>query len=376
MLMRVEASRLGLLVGFTRFRCLLCDFSRGLSRFLSWFPRSRVIWGSNSSCGGSDDSVSDGCGASDKGGGSTGAGGGAFGKEGGGAAGAGDGISGEGEGVATGAGGDVSGEDGGAESGGGVSGKGGGGVTGAGGDVFGEGKDAAAGAGGVSCKGTGGTARAGISGEGAATGAGFGIFVEGGRDAAGAGGGISGKDGGGVGTGGGAVLTGVSTGAWTGSGGTAMSIEKFCEEVHCCGLGTLDCESIEEEKSRSFNERCEVFLMTGARTWLVLGEALGVGAGLAGGAPGLVPGVPTVVPEGAGATFFATAAGGGVFAGWRCGGGEGCCPALGSDSARWSSALKGCRQLPQRTRPWRASNCSDVSRKTVWQPGQRVSIEN
>ncbi|MCL2591447.1 MAG: hypothetical protein FWD67_11410, partial [Betaproteobacteria bacterium] len=216
-----------------------------------------------------------------------------------------------------------------------------------GGGSFGEGKGVAALAGGGSFG----------EGKGVATCVGSGSFGEGKGVAAWAGGGSFGEGKGVATCVGGDVflLAGVVTEACVGVGDTTVSVNrwfsggKFCEEAQCCaGLGTLDCVSIEDEKSSSLNERCEVFLMTGARASLLFG-----GTSNAEAAPGFVPGATAVALEGDVAAGFAAVVGeDGVLAGWRCEGeGDGGCPALGSDSARWSSALKGCKQLPQRTRP-------------------------
>ncbi|MCL1825432.1 MAG: hypothetical protein FWG26_05730 [Betaproteobacteria bacterium] len=111
--------------------------------------------------------------------------------------------------------------------------------------------------------------------------------------------------------------------------------------------------SIEDEKSSSLNERCEVFLITGARTGLVFGEMPGAEAGWTRGESGFVLGM-TVAALGEDAVAAGLGAAGDfaeVLVGCCFWGRLDCCPALGSDSARWSSALKGCRQLPQRTLP-------------------------
>jgi hypothetical protein len=52
--------------------------------------------------------------------------------------------------------------------------------------------------------------------------------------------------------------------------------------------------SIEDEKSSSLSERCEVFLMTGARTCLIFGEVSGMGTGWTEGVPGFAPGTTVV----------------------------------------------------------------------------------
>jgi hypothetical protein len=108
--------------------------------------------------------------------------------------------------------------------------------------------------------------------------------------------------------------TTVATKFWFGGG-------KSCEEVRCdAGFGTLDCVSIEDEKSSSLNDRCEVFLMTGARTCFVFGGASGTDTGAGAETAGagwpervvrFAPGTTVAVLEGAVVADFAAAGGGG-----------------------------------------------------------------